>query len=143
MADKMLRVLVVDDEPEIVMALQVHLELQGYFVEVALSAADALKKVKADGYDLVLTDINMPEMDGIELLEKIKAESGNTLVVMITAYTSLMKVLSSRLYGATDYILKPFGDLAEVDEVITRASEAIMRWEDVMDSVQEKKHQQS
>jgi len=140
---KVLKVLVVDDEPEIVMALQVHLELQGYDVDTALSAVDALVKVKEKSYDLVLTDINMPEMDGIELLEKIKAESGNTLVVMITAYTSMMKVLSSRLYGASDYILKPFGDLKEVDLVITRCAEAVMRWQDVLDSVQEKKYQQS
>jgi len=143
MEKNMVRILVVDDEEEILQALQIHLELEGYYVETANSADKALSIIDNKGFHIVLTDINMPKKDGIELLEAIKQKTGDAIVIMITAYTSMMKVLSSRLYGATDFILKPFGDLTEVDRVIDRAYQQIQRWEDVLEEVRDKKHQQS
>ena len=143
MEKNMVRILVVDDEQEILQALQIHLELEGYYVETSLSAAEALAKIEQKGFHIVLTDINMPSMDGIELLEEIKRKTGDAIVIMITAYTSMMKVLSSRLYGAADFVLKPFGDLSEVDKVIDRAYQQIQRWEKVLEAVREKKMQQS
>ncbi len=139
----MVRILVVDDEEEILQALQVHLELEGYYVETSISAAQALNKIDEKGFHIVLTDINMPAMDGIELLEEIKRRTGDAIVIMITAYTSMMKVLSSRLYGASDFVLKPFSDLTAVDTVIERAFQQIQRWENVLEAVREKKIQQS
>ena len=122
------KILVVDDEKGILEALQTHLELEGYHVDIANSAKDALEYFQKEPYHIVLTDINMPIMDGLVLLEEIKALRGDTVVIMMTAYTSLTKVLLSRAHGATDYVLKPFRDLAEVDDAVKRAIDQLTRW---------------
>ncbi len=134
------RILVVDDEEDILSSLKTHLELDGYGVDVASTAASALEKIRLAKVHIVLTDINMPQMDGIELLEAIKKIHGDIVVIMITAYTSLMKVANSRFHGAADYILKPFKDLAELDEVIETAYRHIGRWEKVMTETIQLKH---
>lgn len=139
-----IRILIVDDEVGILEALQTHLEMDGYEVMTASSAEDALDTFKKQRkIHMVLTDINMPNMDGIELLERVKMISANTVVIMITAYTSLMKVANSRTYGAYDYLLKPFRDLSEVDTVIDRAYEQIKRWEDILAETLEAKKQKA
>jgi len=128
-----INVLIVDDEEGILDALKMHLEMDGYLVDTASSAVDAVTKVEnAKSIHILLTDINMPKMDGIELLEKVKAISPTTIVIMITAYTSLMKVANSRINGATDYLLKPFRDLNEVDDVMERAYHQIDRWNKIL-----------
>jgi DNA-binding NtrC family response regulator len=127
-----IRVLVVDDEEGVLQSLKTHLELDGYKVEVSDSASGALEKVRDRAFHIVLADINMPGMDGIELLEEIKKLRGETIVIMITAYSSLMKVVNSRVFGAADYVLKPFRDLAELDLVIERSYQQILRWEKVL-----------
>jgi DNA-binding NtrC family response regulator len=123
-----IRVLIVDDEEGILEALQTHLMLDGYQVDTASSGAKALELFKMEPYQIVLSDINMPEMDGLELLEKIRGIRGDTYVIMITAYTTLSKVLTSRFHGAFDYVLKPFADLEEVDKAVHRAEALIYRW---------------
>ena len=135
------RILIVDDEADILNALQTHLEMDGYAIDIADSAGTALEKITTQKFHIVLTDINMPKMDGIELLEKIKENHGETIVIMVTAYSSMMKVLNSRIYGATDYILKPFRDLSEVDKVIERAYEHIQRWDNVLTETRRQKKQ--
>ena len=137
------RILVVDDEENILSSLKTHLELDGYFVNVASSGREALKKIENTRFHIVLTDINMPEMDGIEMLEEIKKFRGETIVIMITAYTSMMKVSNSRLHGAADYILKPFRDLTEADEAIERAYQQILRWENVVNETVKTKKRES
>jgi DNA-binding NtrC family response regulator len=127
------RILVVDDEEDILKSLKTHLELDGYSVEAVSSAAEALEKVTSSKIHIVLTDINMPQMDGIEMLEKIKTIRGDVIVIMITAYTSLMKVANSRVHGAADYVLKPFRDLSELDEVVETAYKQILRWNKVIE----------
>ena len=126
------RILVVDDEQDILRSLKTHLELDGFGVEVANTAAEALEKVRSGRVHIVLTDINMPQMDGIELLEEIKKIRGDITVIMITAYSSLMKVGNSRYHGAADYVLKPFREMSELDEVIEMAFRQIQRWDKVL-----------
>jgi len=133
-------ILLVDDEEDILTSLKTHLELDGYRVDVANTAAVALEKVRTTKVNIVLTDINMPQMDGIELLEEIKKIHGDIIVIMITAYTSLMKVANSRFHGASDYVLKPFRDLDELDEVVEMSYRHIVRWEKVMTETIQIKH---
>lgn len=133
MDPKDIRILVVDDEKGILESLQTHLELDGYSVDVANSAKDALELFQKQPYHIVMTDINMPVMDGLILLEEIKSLRGDTIVIMITAYTSLTKVLMSRAHGATDYVLKPFRDLSEVDAAIERAVAQLDRWNKIIE----------
>lgn len=128
-----IRILIVDDEKGILEALHTHLSLDGYQVETANSAAEALEQFQKEPFHIVLTDINMPVMDGLVLLEEIKSLRGDTVVIMITAYTSLTKVLLSRAHGAFDYVLKPFRDLSEIDEAIKRAIEQLDRWNRIIE----------
>ena len=141
MEKSQVRILVVDDEEGILQSLKTHLELAGYKVDVSDSAAGALEKVGKQSFHIVLADINMPGMDGIELLEEVKKIRGETIVIMITAYSSLMKVVNSRAFGAADYVLKPFRDLSELDEVIERCYLQIQRWEKVLaETMKQKKN---
>ncbi len=134
-----IKILVVDDERGVLDALKTHLELDGYQVETAGRAQDALDLISDAWrpFNIVMTDINMPEMDGLELLERIKENRGETIVIMITAYTSLMKVANSGAYGAFDYILKPFRDLSEIDTVVERAVEHLIRWKEILSDTAE------
>ncbi len=136
-----IKILVVDDEQGVLDALKTHLELDGYQVDTAISAKEAIEMVKESWrpYNIVMTDINMPEMDGIELLEKVKEIRGETTVIMITAYTSLMKVANSWNFGAFDYVLKPFRDLMESDDVLDRAFAHIERRKDILNETSEAK----
>ena len=133
MDPKNIRILVVDDERGILEALQTHLELDGYSVDSCSSAKDGLESFQKQPYHIVMTDINMPVMDGLIFLEEIKAMRGDTIVIMITAYTSLTKVLMSRAHGAADYVLKPFRDLSEVDSAIERAVAQLERWNKIIE----------
>lgn len=128
-----IKILIVDDEKNILEALKTHLELDGYSVDVADTAKEGLELFKKKAYQIVFTDINMPVMDGLEFLEEIRAVRGDTIVIMITAYTSLTKVLMSRFHGATDYVLKPFRELGEVDTAIARAVAQIERWNKIVE----------
>lgn len=133
MDPKNIRILVVDDEKGILEAVQTHLELDGYAVDVSNTAKEALEMFQQQPYHIVLTDINMPVMDGLVLLEEIKGLRGDTIVIMITAYTSLTKVLMSRAHGAGDYVLKPFRDLGEIDEAMGRAVSQLERWNKIIE----------
>jgi len=101
-------ILVVDDEKIIHESCGRILREEGYEVETALSGQEALQKLKRKRYDLVLTDIRMPGMDGIETLEKMKREVPDITVVMFTGYSSVETARSSMKLGALDYLQKPF-----------------------------------
>jgi len=122
------KILIVDDEEDIVEALKKHLKLEGYTVDTANSAAEAFEKVKNDKYHIVLTDIVMPDMDGIELLREIKSYDALTQVIMMTGYSTMDKTLSSLEFGANDYILKPFKSVEYVIEIIEYSIKKLERW---------------
>lgn len=122
------KILIVDDEEDIVGTLRKHLKLEGYTVDIAQSAAEAFKKVQNDKYHIVLTDIVMPEMDGIELLREIKSYDALTQVIMMTGYSTMDKTLSSLEFGANDYILKPFKSVEYLMEIIDYSIKKLERW---------------
>ena len=107
------RVLVVDDEQIIRESLSFILRKEGYVVDEAPNGKDALRKQQEQAYDVVVTDIEMPEMRGVELLERIRQGSPETLVVIITAFGSIETAVAALRSGAADYVLKPinFDDL--------------------------------
>ena len=103
------RILVVDDEEAMRESLAAWLKRDGYPVEMAESGPKALEALAGDnGFDLVLADIKMPEMDGLELLARIRERDPDILVIMITAYGSIETAVSAMKHGAADYLLKPF-----------------------------------
>ncbi|MFI5366716.1 MAG: PleD family two-component system response regulator [Candidatus Binatia bacterium] len=104
------RILVVDDNPDSVTIMRTILENKKYEVIVAGSGAEALAQVQNGHPDLVLLDIMMPEMSGLEVLQQIKenAQTGRLPVILVTAKTHDEDVLSGYQYGADYYITKPF-----------------------------------
>jgi len=107
------RILVVDDEEIIRESLSFILKKEGYAVDEAANGKEALKKHEAEPYDIVITDIEMPEMRGVELLDRIRRETPEALVVIITAFGSIETAVAALRKGAADYVLKPinFDDL--------------------------------
>ncbi|MFH0788134.1 MAG: sigma-54 dependent transcriptional regulator [Pseudomonadota bacterium] len=106
--DQTFRIKIIDDEEAMRESLAGWLEKQGYQVTTAGSGAEALSQLAREACDLILLDIKMPEMDGLQLLPLIKAENPQVLVIMITAYGSIETAVESMKQGANDYLLKPF-----------------------------------
>jgi two-component system response regulator PilR (NtrC family) len=109
-------VLIVDDEEIIRESLSFVLSKEGYAVREAENGKAALDIVKSESVAIVLTDLEMPEMKGIELLENVSKFSPETLVVIITAYGSIDTAIAALRQGAVDYILKP----VEFDELLIK-----------------------
>jgi two-component system NtrC family response regulator len=101
-------ILVVDDEKNYLLVLSALLEEEGYEVLTALSGPDALKIHQTSDLDLMLTDMKMPGMDGIELLERIKDREPDLPVIMMTAHGTVDKAVEAMQKGAYSYVLKPF-----------------------------------
>lgn len=107
------KILIVDDEASMREFLSILLEREGYSPETAKNSADALCALSEKEYELVISDVNMPGLDGIGLLEKIKSCSPDTPVMMITAFSTTEQAVEAMKYGAYNYISKPF----KVDEI--------------------------
>lgn len=107
------KILVVDDEQIIRESISYILKKDGYSVSEADNGREAYNKLLAESFDLVITDLEMPEMKGIELLERITKMSPETSVIIITAYGSLDTAIAALRAGASDYTLKPI----EFDEL--------------------------
>ncbi len=118
----MYRILVVDDKPQIVELLQIYLEMQGYQAAGAYDGRQALELWRQDRFDMVLTDVMMPQADGYDLVEQIRSES-SVPILFLTAKTDLADRVKGLQLGADDYILKPFDPL----EVVTRVSANLRR----------------
>jgi two-component system response regulator AtoC len=116
------RILVVDDEYLIRWTLQKNLEKAGYAVLLAETGEDALQKITEDAPDLILLDINLPGMDGFEVLEKAFQIDQSFIPIMITAFEDVDRVVRAMKLGAFDYITKPF-DFNKVRLSIDKALE--------------------
>jgi two-component system response regulator PilR (NtrC family) len=107
------KILVVDDEQIIRESLSFILKQEGFTVDEAANGKEALAKHETDPYTLIITDIEMPEMKGVELLKQIRTRTPEALVVIITAFASVETAIQALREGAADYLLKPinFDDL--------------------------------
>ena len=110
------RILVVDDEQIIRESISFILRKEGFAVSEAANGKQAYDKLVAEPFDLILTDLEMPEMKGIELLDRAIQLNPHSLVVIITAYGSLDTAIAALRKGASDYILKPL----EFDELLVK-----------------------
>jgi len=104
------RILIVDDEPLIVKGLKYNLEQDGYETDTAYDGEEAVSKFFASQYDLVLLDVMLPKVDGIEVCQRIR-EKSNTPIIMLTAKGDDMDKILGLEYGADDYMTKPFNIL--------------------------------
>ncbi len=106
--DDRFRILIVDDNNELREILQEYLQAEGDLIHGASNGKDALLKHSHGTYDLIITDLNMPELDGMELMRKVRQDSEITEFIVITAYASLDTAVEAVRVGAFDYIVKPF-----------------------------------
>ncbi len=116
------KILVIDDEQSMRDFLSIMLKKENYDVVAAENGDDALKAVQSEIFDLVISDVKMPTMDGIELLKAVKEVSPETVVIMITAYATADTAVEAMKLGAYDYITKPF-KVEEIKLVIQKALE--------------------
>ena len=106
----MAHILVVDDEDKIRRIIKLMLSVKGHKIDEAKDGEEAFLKLKEDYYDLVIADIKMPKMDGMELLKRINDEGIGVPVVFITAYATVESAVEAMKMGAVDYIPKPFDE---------------------------------
>ena len=97
-----------DDEEEILEMLDISLADRGFAVSVATSASEALKKIRSEHFDLVISDINMPDMSGLELLRAVRIKGNELPFILITGLPDFSIVESYMEKGACEYIHKPF-----------------------------------
>ena len=102
------KILIVDDEKDILRALEFILSREGHSVSTATSGEEAIELLKKDEYDLVLTDLRMEGMDGLEVLQRTLQMRPSTLVIIMTAYATVESAVTAMKMGASDYIVKPF-----------------------------------
>ncbi|PRM87675.1 response regulator [Aliarcobacter cryaerophilus] len=119
-------ILVIDDEIEILDMLSRFLNRNPNFtVQTFSNPVSALSSINNNTkYDLVLLDIMMPQMNGLDVLEKLKELNSDQKVIMMTAYSTLDKVLKSHKIGATNYIMKPFSSLDSLEKKVIEVLEA-------------------
>ncbi|MDZ4164833.1 MAG: sigma-54 dependent transcriptional regulator [Smithellaceae bacterium] len=111
-------ILVVDDDLSMLAALSEALSSCGYEVETAGNGVEALRKFKAERFQLVITDLRMPKMGGMEVLREIKTSSPGTPVIVITAYGTVSTAVEAMKIGASEFIMKPFS-LDELEGAVT------------------------
>lgn len=102
------RILVVDDEKNIRMTLKQCLKGEKYDVELAVNGEEGLKKLKEESFDLVLLDIKMPGLTGMEVLKRLREIGNNVKVIMMTAYGTIDRAVEAMKLGAIDFLSKPF-----------------------------------
>src|SRR5512140_2745408 len=117
-----IKILVVDDEHLIRWSLEQNLKKQGYEVVTAGNGEDALRIVREEQPDLILLDIQLPGMSGLEVLEKVKEFDEDIIVIMVTAHGGLETAVNAMRLGAYDYLNKPF-NLDEMAIVIRKSLE--------------------
>jgi DNA-binding response OmpR family regulator len=119
------KILVVDDEPAVRASLQEILEQEGHHVTAAASGQEALAVLDAEAFDLVLVDLKMEGIDGMEVMARVKKETPDTVVIMLTAYGTLDSAVGALRHGAHDYLLKP----SSVEEIVASVETGLSkRW---------------
>jgi len=130
----MVKILVVDDEIPVCKSISSALQNKSYSVDTALSGEEALKKEQKNAYDVIITDLMMPGISGMELLKIIKNNRPDSKVIMVTGYPSIKTAVQSTKLGAFDYIPKPFTP-QELRSLVSRALESKNYPEDDKESV--------
>ena len=118
-----IRVLLVDDEEQFVQTLAERLQMRDYDVTTSLSGEDALEKVKGYNFDVVVLDVLMPGLDGIQALREIRNIKPLTEVIMLTGHGTVETAIEGMKLGAFDFLLKP----TETEELVSKINKAHAR----------------
>src|SRR3954469_12597717 len=116
------KILVVDDEPNVLITMSAILRQEGYEVDEADGGEAALQALARRRYDLVLTDMNMPKVDGMAVLETVQKRAPSTVTLVITGYASVHTALRALQLGAYEYLLKPT-EIEDLKQAVRRSLE--------------------
>ena len=113
-SQKKYKILIVDDDKDILSMLELAFLSTSYDITTIDHPLQAYKMIENEHFDMVISDIQMPQMDGLTLLRKIKSFNGMVQVIMITAHITISNTLDAFRYGAVDIFFKPFEDINEI-----------------------------
>lgn len=117
------KILIVDDEPIVGERLEAFLKKEGHIIETFVNPLEALERLERENFDIVVTDIRMGEISGIQVMERAFKKSRNTKVIIITGYATMELAHEAMAKGAFDFIAKPF-KLKEIRNTIQHVVEA-------------------
>lgn len=117
------RVLIIDDEPTLRHFLRLNLQEQGYQVAEAADGQTALRLIAQDAFDVALVDLRLTDMDGLEVVRRLRQTAPKTSVIILTAYASLDSAIEALRHGAHDYLTKPFN----TSDLLTSVADSIAR----------------
>ena len=121
-----LQLMIIDDEPIVGKRLKPALEKSGYEVETFTAGAEAIRRLREKAFDIVVTDIRMDEIDGMEIMAKAMEISPKTKVIIITGYATIEMAHEALAKGAFDFIAKPFKP-NDLRAVIAKASDSLKK----------------
>ncbi len=108
------KILLVDDDPQVLSLLELAFSATPYQIRSTTDPLQAYQLIENEHFDIVITDIQMPQLDGLSLLKKIKNFNGMIQVIVITAHMTINNTLNAFRYGAVDIFFKPFDDVQEL-----------------------------
>ena len=117
-------VLVVDDEPGMRTALKANFQREGWHVETASGTTEALRLLHREQFPLVVTDVRMPDGDGLQLMRSVRSSSPSTAVIVLTAFGSVPEAVQAIQDGACDYLTKPIS-FQQLQSSVTRVMEKV------------------
>jgi len=115
------QILLMEDEPSVAQGLQMVLKEEGYGVDLAMTGHSALEKFKQKYFDLLVADLRLPDMDGMEVIKEVKDRRPETGVVVITGYATVASAVNAMKIGVSDYLPKPFTE----DEFMAAVGDAL------------------
>ena len=121
-AETKTRILILDDEPIVCQRLKPTFEKLGYEVEVFIDSVNAMARIKETDFDIVITDLKMKGIDGLQFVDAIKAKSPATEVIVITGFATMETAKESFKLGVFDFVAKPF-KISEIRELVEKAEQ--------------------
>lgn len=110
------KILIVDDEIDVLESIKDSLGVKEYQIDVEMNSEKALKKIENNFYDLVITDLMMPKVSGVDIVQAVRSTQRDTLVIVVTGYASVETAIKSLKFGVYDYVQKPIINVAQIVE---------------------------
>lgn len=135
------KLLIIDDDPNITRILCTRFKAGGTFDAIGINdPASALKKIQSEDIRIVISDIDMPGMSGLDLLEQIKSYDATIQVIIITGYDTLGNLTRAFQEGAEYILLKPIKDFAELESRVQRCHEKLNHWYQMIEAARQKRN---
>ncbi len=125
-------ILIVDDEKDITDSLKRHFKMEDYKVFSTNDPLEAMDIINKNNIKIVISDIAMPELNGIDLLKNIKESNGIIQVIIITGYVTVSNLISCLRSGASDCVFKPFENLDELTHAVKEAEGKLEKWNTIL-----------